>query len=264
MMNRSTKIKGITLIEILIGVVISSIMMGAMFTSYKVVNGSYSQIIDKANISNKGRGFVNMLTRDIRMAGFKYFEDPLLTINTDGEPDIPIEITKSQNDKCCDSIIIIFGDYDNKKTGNERFQRYRVDYAFRTSTSDSSVFQITKRKQRWNNKGKRYEVTESDPATYNAEVVADYITDIEFIATDKLGNEINPPPSWSENKMGAFEIHNIEMFITFRSKKDFYKKKKTRTVYSIFDKLRNQQNNDKFMRESLTVTTYARNMDNYR
>ena len=64
--------------------------------------------------------------------------------------------------------------------------------------------------------------------------------------------------------MGAFEIHNIEMFITFRSKKDFYKKKKTRTVYSIFDKLRNQQNNDKFMRESLTVTTYARNMDNYR
>ena len=90
MMHRNTKIKGITLIEILIGIVISSIMMGAMFTSYKVVNGSYSQVIDKANISNKGRGFVNMLTRDILMAGFKYFEDPLITIIKNNEPDIPI------------------------------------------------------------------------------------------------------------------------------------------------------------------------------
>ena len=266
MMHRNTKIKGITLIEILIGIVISSIMMGAMFTSYKVVNGSYSQVIDKANISNKGRGFVNMLTRDIRMAGFKYFEDPLITINTNNEPNIPIEIIKSENDKCCDSIIIIFGDYDNKKTGNARFLRYRVEYAFRTSTSDSSVFQITKEKKIWNTTGKEFVVEDDNPSTstYNAEVVADYITDIELIATDKLGNEIDPPPSWGENKIGAFEIHNIEMFITFRSKKDFYKKNRTRKIFSIYDNLRNQENKDKFLRETLTVTTYARNMDNYR
>ena len=39
---------GVTLIEILIGIVISMIMMGAMFTSYTVVNNSYSQVSDKA------------------------------------------------------------------------------------------------------------------------------------------------------------------------------------------------------------------------
>ena len=38
--------KGITLIEILIGIVITSIIMGAMLTSYNVVNGSYAQVID--------------------------------------------------------------------------------------------------------------------------------------------------------------------------------------------------------------------------
>ena len=37
------KISGLTLIEILIGIVITSIMMGAMYTSYNVVNNSFSQ-----------------------------------------------------------------------------------------------------------------------------------------------------------------------------------------------------------------------------
>ena len=263
-MNKDNKIKGITLIEILIGVVISSIMMGAMFTSYKAVNGSYSQVIDKANISNKGRGFITMLTRDIRMAGFKYFEDPILTFNTDGEPDIPIEIIESDNNKCCDALIITYGDYDNSLSGDAKFKRYRIEYAFQASTSDSSVFQITKEKKIWNNTGKEFVVEDDNPATYNKEIVADYITDIEFLAIDGLGNKITPPPSWKENRSGALNIYNIEMFITIRSKKDFYNKAKSRTIFSIYDPLRNQVNNDKFLRESITVTAYARNMDSYR
>ena len=48
MKQKQHSISGITLIEILIGIVISMIMMGAMFTSYTVVNNSYSQVSDKA------------------------------------------------------------------------------------------------------------------------------------------------------------------------------------------------------------------------
>ena len=44
---------GVTLVEILIGVVISMIMMAAMFTSYNAVNNSYSQVIDRAKISQQ-------------------------------------------------------------------------------------------------------------------------------------------------------------------------------------------------------------------
>jgi len=73
-MKRNTlkNIAAFTLIEILIGVVISSIMMAAMYTSYSVVNNSYGQVVDKAKISRSGRDIVEMLMRDIRMAGFKY------------------------------------------------------------------------------------------------------------------------------------------------------------------------------------------------
>ena len=49
--RNKNNIIGFTLIEILIGVVISAIMMGAMFTTYTVVNNSYSQVSDVAGIS---------------------------------------------------------------------------------------------------------------------------------------------------------------------------------------------------------------------
>ena len=55
MIKKSNSIAGFTLIEILIAVVISSIMMGAMFTSYSVVNSTYQQVTDKAKISQADR-----------------------------------------------------------------------------------------------------------------------------------------------------------------------------------------------------------------
>ena len=66
-------------------------MMGAMFTSYTVVNNTYSQVTDRAKISTAGRDVVGMILRDIRMAGWKHFGDTI------GGSDllVPILITKS-------------------------------------------------------------------------------------------------------------------------------------------------------------------------
>ena len=64
--NSKKYISGITLIEMLIGVVISTIIMGAMYTTYTVVNQSYSQVTNKAKISRSGREYVEMLSSDIK------------------------------------------------------------------------------------------------------------------------------------------------------------------------------------------------------
>ena len=71
--NYLKNILAFTLIEVLIGIVISSIMMAAMYTTYSVVNNSYSQVTDRAKISRSGRDIVEMLMRDIRMAGYKHY-----------------------------------------------------------------------------------------------------------------------------------------------------------------------------------------------
>ena len=84
--NSKKYISGITLIEMLIGVVISTIIMGAMYTTYTVVDQSYSQVTNKAKISRAGRDIVEMLIRDIRMAGFKYVLGVNTLTNDDGVP----------------------------------------------------------------------------------------------------------------------------------------------------------------------------------
>ena len=53
--SKFKNIAGLTLLEMLIGVVISSIMMGAIYTTYTVVNNSYSQVTERAKISRSGR-----------------------------------------------------------------------------------------------------------------------------------------------------------------------------------------------------------------
>ena len=70
--NYLKNILAFTLIEVLIGIVISSIMMAAMYTTYSVVNNSYSQVTDREKSSRSVRDMVEMMMRDRRMAGFKY------------------------------------------------------------------------------------------------------------------------------------------------------------------------------------------------
>ncbi len=66
-------ILGVSLLELLIGVLVTSLMMGALYTSYDVVNKTYNQVSSKAKISRSSRDLVSMLMRDIRMAGYRYY-----------------------------------------------------------------------------------------------------------------------------------------------------------------------------------------------
>ena len=55
MRRKLNKISGVTLIELLVGVAVTALMMGAMFASYTAVNSSYKQVTDKARISSSSR-----------------------------------------------------------------------------------------------------------------------------------------------------------------------------------------------------------------
>ena len=80
--KKLNKISGVTLIELLVGVAVTAIMMGAMFASYTAVNSSYKQVTDKARISSSSRDIVGMMMRDIRLAGYKHYYG----VNDEGIP----------------------------------------------------------------------------------------------------------------------------------------------------------------------------------
>ena len=275
-MKSKKNILGVTLVEILIGIVISTIMMGAMFASYTAVNSSFQKVVDKAQISQTGRDVLGMLLRDIRMAGFKYYGDNIKTNNEH----TPILITKtSDKTKNCDAISIVYGDvdYDKDSTPKYTYKRYKISYFCeptkiidKTTGNAADAFALFKTKQNWNESAARWEYTDP-PVTYEKQLVVNYVQDLIFNAIDADGVIINPPPSpTNQNNDKIFGIKTVDIGITVRSKNDFYKEKnsdfktktgKDRKNYALSDTNRDLTRfDDKFLRETITVTAHARNL----
>ena len=157
--NKFNNIIGLTLVEILIGIVVSMLMMGALYTSYSIVNNTYSQVTGRATISRAGRDVVGMIMRDIRMAGFKYYGDTAKYVpgNTDiTRSHAPVIITKERpsefgvidsDDKCCDQIDIVYGDYNlDPGPGEQQFLRYKITY-YGERNPDNKYYEIIKSKK---------------------------------------------------------------------------------------------------------------------
>ena len=275
-MKSKKNILGVTLVEILIGIVISTIMMGAMFASYTAVNSSFQKVVDKAQISQTGRDVLGMLLRDIRMAGFKYYGDNIKTNNEH----TPILITKtSDKTKNCDAISIVYGDvdYDKDSTPKYTYKRYKISYFCeptkiidKTTGNAADAFALFKTKQNWNESAARWDYTDP-PVTYEKQLVVNYVQDLIFNAIDVDGVIINPPPSpTNQNNDKIFGIKTVDIGITVRSKNEFYKEKnsdfktktgKDRKNYALSDTNRDLTRfDDKFLRETITVTAHARNL----
>ena len=231
-------IVGLTLVEILIGIVVSSLMMAAMYSTYTIVNNSYNQVVDKAKISRSSRDLVELLIRDIRMSGFKYYlgtnelgypeqsylefvggttsikenHDPIVIIanelghNIDGTD--PTVTKNNAGDLCCDKIHIVFDDF-NQNDKLQPYKRYKLTYyALPVSDSDDSNprYAVYKSKISW--KQQRDSETASWPTEgdwvsdctecYHEQLVKDYVEDMEFIALDQEGRKLSPDPSPSD------------------------------------------------------------------
>ena len=162
-------ILGLTLVEILIGMVVASLMMAAMYSTYAIVNTTYNQVVDKAKISRSSRDLVELLIRDIRMSGFKYYlgtnsmnypeqsylqfvggattiresHDPVVIIpNSLGHnigDTVPTPVVKHDpSDLCCDKIHVVYDDFDQFDT-RQPYKRYKITYYARpVSDRDNS------------------------------------------------------------------------------------------------------------------------------
>ena len=291
--NKLKNIAGITLIEIMIGVVISAIMMGAMYTTYSIVNSSYTQVTDRAKISRSGRDIIAMLIRDIRLAGFKYHygvnaddiskqdnleyisgssdikisHDPIIVIkNKLGDATDSSDIGISKNDKvldqCCDKIHIVYGDFNQNDT--QPYKRYRVTY-FAKPSGDNEYYAVYKSKQSWIQSTESITGNWSSSCTecFSGELIRDHLVDMEFIVFDKQGRIISPPPRPdNSSRVDLYNIKAVDIRLTFRSKNEFYrfnaKDDNPRLVKGLGERTREFL--DKYLRDSVVVTVNTRNI----
>tara|TARA_B100001123_G_scaffold184168_1_gene210793 strand:- start:108 stop:1013 length:906 start_codon:yes stop_codon:yes gene_type:complete len=296
--NKLKNIAGLTLIEMMIGVIITSIIMAAMYTTYSVVNKTYSQVTDRAKISRSGRDIIEMLMRDVRMSGFTYFlgindrsyptetyleflggdvapidsHDPLIIIkNQLGHARLPAgsaptPVTKwDAADMCCDKIHIVYDDFNQNDT-TQPYKRYKVTYyAIPTSEGTDQRYAVYKAKESWkqpltSNTG----TWDSNCSECYSELIRDHVVDMEFIPFDQEGRVLLNSNSAGDTMdvMNLYKIRTVDIRLTFRSHKEFYRTEaraaKPREVKGLGDRSRDYQ--DKFLRDSVVVTVHTRNI----
>ena len=322
--NKTKNIAGFTLIEMLIGIAVTSLMMGAMFTTYSVVKNSYNQVVDTAKISRSGRDIVGMMVKDIRLAGFKYYygenveeiateddlthvsgletdrditdsHDPLIVIRNmlgyfPADPDAESVEKNNDLDKCCDRIHIVYGDFD-KGDPDQKYKRYRITYYAMPmqNNADDQFYGVYKTKESWieNLTFPKGQWVSNCSECYEGELVRSHLVDMEFLLFDKHGKhlyntveESYPHPNKPISSSDLYRIKQVDMRLTFRSNKDYYRSgRKSReeededgTKKSIIDKPRlvkglaedrTEAYGDKYLRDSVVVSIYTRNIGGY-
>ncbi len=292
-------IAGLTLLEMLIGVVISSIMMGAIYTTYTVVNNTYSQVTERAKISRSGRDIVEMMMRDIRMAGFKYIlgtntlgfpsrsylkfvggnttiaesHDPIIIEKgesalgpTDGsESRIAIQGHPDEGSKCCDRIHIVYDDF-NQNHPTQPYKRYKITYyAAPLTDKDGQRYVAYKSLRSWSQTIDRDDGSWVDDCSecYIGQKIRDHIVDMEFVPLDAEGRVLSPlprPGSNPEARENLYKIRAVDLRITFRSKSNFYKFKGSKPRFVKGLGDRGHNFDDTKLRDSVVVTIHTRNI----
>ena len=329
MKHRINYIAGLTLIESMIGIVITTIMMAAVYTSYSVVNQSYSQVSDKAKISRASRDIVTMLMRDVRMAGFKYYagtheiekyrqdtavgacnpegvvlpklttlifengyDDPSLSHNplvvrnsTQGSNTVG-SATIGQDEVCCDSIQIVYEDF-NQNNLLQPYRKLRITYYAKPNEEGSySAYKrvesyikpregctfaaVTQEGQSFLQaaRGVWSSTQSADCPECTPEVlIRNNIEDMEFIPFDENGRIVQnatnqyPAPEIEGIRDRMFDIRGVDMRITFRSKNPFFTRERQAPREVIgFMPNRSSLNEDQYLRDSVIVTVHTRNI----
>ena len=171
------KRKAFTLVEMLVALAVSSIIVGAAYSSYQMVATQYKKNMDVAEMHTSGRAIMRIIERDVRMAGFEYRDkDAKVTYGTISNP---LEIKDSGN-KCCDEVTVVYDYYDEEA---KKAQRIRIRYWAETYTSNKgSRYRLYKQKDIL---GENKKIL-AKPKLGTKEVMADYIEDLQIVNIENI------------------------------------------------------------------------------
>jgi len=118
-----TNTKAFTLVEMLVAMAVSTIIIAATYASYDLVSTQYKKNIDVAEMNTSGRAVMQMIERDVRMAGFEYRDqDAKVTYGSIAGP----LVIKDSGNKCCDEVTVIYDYYDED---SKKVERIRITYS---------------------------------------------------------------------------------------------------------------------------------------
>ena len=236
------KIKAFSLIETLVAMVIGAISIAAISYSYIYFNSSYQKIADKAQMSNAGRYSLQVISRDLRNAGYK-------NMNYNKEWDRWIEKTDSYNGTKGDRLRIW---YNTSATDRIEIQYYLE----KNNSGETYLVRDVYENPEFNRK--RANCERYDQQTGCAPItIVENATDFQVFFNDKNGNRVNDvniSSTVNQNK-----VHTAEVYITVRSPKELLKNPIS------FEMLNGGTSgqftkSDRYLRETFYISVYLRNV----
>jgi len=165
--------KAFSLVEMLVALAVSSIIIIALYTTYDLVATQYKKNLDIANMHTSGRAIMQMIERDVRMAGFEYRHT---SGANKGKKAFARSITKEEalsivdsRNECCDEVKVTYDYFDEDTKAVKRIQIHYFTKEHNTTK-----------------KGKRYriykQVSDILPTLENRpeEVLGDFIEDFQI------------------------------------------------------------------------------------
>jgi hypothetical protein len=188
--------------------------------------------------------------------------------DTDTETDTDTDMVGKWNsvkDLCCDKIHIVYDDYDqNDET--QPYKRYKITYfALRTGDgTDGGRYGVYKTVESWKQETSKWVVNPECDVCYHKQLIRDHVDDMEFIPFGPGGKPIYPVPRADDDSFkDLYKIRSVDVRLTFRSHKEFYRsaagEDKPRIVEGLGDRSRSYED-DKFLRDSVVVTIHTRNI----
>lgn len=196
---------GFTLVELLVGMAISSIAIAGIYATYAVVKHQYERTDAKINLHNSGRAALQILSRDVRMAGYEHRNDQgVLVYGPIGQQ--PLTIASSGKE-----ITVIY-DYELPRS-KTTIERRKVTYKAESFS---------------NNKGARYQLNRTvevmQPSYKKSQgLFADYVDDIAFTKTGDVV-DIEILMRSKDEQVGSRKFTPKSYFYTGTTKTDGYER----------------------------------------
>jgi prepilin-type N-terminal cleavage/methylation domain-containing protein len=164
--------KAFTLVEMLVAMAVSTIIIAATYASYDLVAKQYKKNLDIAEMHTSGRAIMQIIERDIRMAGFEYrATNGKVTYGTISNP----LLIKDSGNKCCDEVTVIY-DYFDEDT--KKVERIRSRYWTEAYTSNKGTrYRLNKRRDIL---GKNNAIL-ATPILGMQSLMADFVEDFQIV-----------------------------------------------------------------------------------
>ena len=277
-------IRGFTLAEVLVAVVIGVISVAAAFSAYNYYTKSYEAVSQKANVNSAARDALILITKDLRNAGFigtTFLSASCENINNMRDAKIELASVSSKRSGR-------YGQADNLMMWYTVSPQDRKQVSYTLQRKQNSSEYYLARDVRINPEGQRrggcqgYNSAFNHPV--NNELLVSHVEDFQVIFKDKEGKVLAPACSMScgpeEVKLGnnnivatsygnmtrgqanQENIHSADIYLTVRSPKEVYNNNRS---FRIVNGEAGYGSNisvpaDKYYRETFFASVHTRNL----